>query len=112
MLGLDWIHKNWRFLQKRLIKEVTLEQLVKDKETPTSGRFYGTEDFYKKYSYLGACGFDGSRKLMLRPYLVSSMPENGIQAIYIDFKKYRFNEDGLIVGLKSTYEVPIYIIKE
>lgn len=116
MLKEDWIVRNWAFLSARRIKEFPVDRatrLFRESQAPLAGKFYGTEDFFNRYySNYGSIGNTGTRRLFLRPYIGAPMPENRIKAVYIDSKKYRIDDDGIIRGLDTLYELPIYIFVE
>lgn len=107
----DWVKKNWDFLSARAVKvETTLPEMLKDWRIPTDGKFFGTDEFFKKWGYTSGSKHDNFRKLFLRPYVVQEMPD-GVGAVYISKKGYEFDEEGYIVGLKSTFEKNFYILK-
>lgn len=112
MLDTDWICKNWNFLEARWMKRINanhLHRLYRDGSAPTTGRFYGTPEFFDLHSSMGAVTHTGSKKLCLRPYVVAPMPNTTVKAVFIDPKKYEFDEAGNIKGQKSLYDVPVYV---
>lgn len=109
-----WLVKNWEFLLSRQTKVLPvnmLSKLFRDPKVTPSGKFYGTEEFLALYSPLSAVTANGIARLALRPYIFCEMPNSSIRAVYIDPKKYIFDEDGMIVGLSSLYENAVYIFK-
>lgn len=113
MIKEDWILKNWAFLSGRRVKRIdrwsSLTDFLQDPDVPTTGKFYGTENFYAGQSVYGCITHKGSKRLCLRPYIPAPMPEEGIKAVFIDPKKYCFNDNDEIIGLDTLYESPIYI---
>lgn len=109
----DFIIKNWAFIQSHRIKRFKVEKytsLMKDKEVPTGGIFFGTQEFYDSTDLMYRTqNFNGNTRLMMRPYVFSSMPEEGVMAVYLDKSQYRIDEEGEIQGLKGSYEVPVFI---
>lgn len=114
MVTNNWIKDNWQFLSRRHRVEVPacqMYKLLQDKEFPFTGKFYGTGEFWKDNSPYG--GDRGNVKsLLLRPYIISEMPEEDIVAIYIDPKRYKMDKNGKIEGTVTLWEFPIYIIKK
>lgn len=113
MVSLDWICKNWSFINARWVKRIPynrLRRLLRDGTAPTSGKFYGTPEFFTSNAEeYGSTTCSGSTRLCLRPYVVAPMPEESVMAVFIDPKRYEFDEDGNITSLKSLYEVPVYV---
>lgn len=111
---LDWIAKNWNFLKVRNVRtfnQTRLLNMLRIGDVPTTGKFYGRMEFLQNYSSYTSTGFNGSKKLLLRPFIDAPMPEPDIWAVYIDPKKYVFSEDGKITGLASCYESPVVVFK-
>lgn len=112
----DWIVRNWDFLKARRMKEIVgwrFKNIFRFADAPTTAKFYGTEDFYQRYSSdFGCLTGTGSKRLALRPYINAPMPEQRIKAVFIDPKKYVFDEEGNIVGMDGCYEATIFIFTE
>lgn len=115
-LSKDWILKNWDFLSTRWIRKIHLKQptnpiqvMLWNSDIPIDGKFYGTTYFlmHKAYPYHSESP-TGTIRVLLRPYITAPLPE-GIQAVYINPKNYKFNDQSEITGLKSTYEQPIVV---
>lgn len=114
MVDKDWIYNNWAFLSKRRTKVLPAGNLFKitnQRDVPSEGKFYGTEEFLRRYKAFSTLSYNNTPRLLLRPFVISEMPDKSIQAVFIDPKKYIFDEDGIITGTKSTFEIPIYIFK-
>lgn len=108
----DWVAKNWAFLSQRQVIEIPTHQtrrFFQNSQVSTSAKFYGTTRFYQQNSFYGVVTAKGTRRLYLRPYIIAPMAKNWIQAVYIDPKKYTFDEQGNITGLESLYEAPIFV---
>lgn len=112
-LDKDWVVKNWEFLKRQpiiRIKGMDFSRLLTDSEARSDGKFYGDSSFY---SQCPACfkgnNFNGAPRLFLHSYISTDMPEEGLRAIYVDSKRYEFNDDGFITGLTSTYKTPIFM---
>lgn len=115
MVKEDWVVVNWEFLSGRRVTEIPFERLKRiltDGSAPSTGKFYGVEDLYNRYSDSGSITHSGTRRLFLRPFISAPMPMENIKGVYIDPKKYRFDEDGKITGLDTLYEIPIFVFKE
>ena len=112
----DWIVKNWAFLKARRrmeLREDRFSSLFTKAEAPTTGKFYGTQDFFDTYyRQYGAYTANGNKRLALRPYIVAPMPDRRIKAIFIDPKKYLFDKDGNITGLDGCYETTFFIFMD
>lgn len=114
MVKEDFIARNWEFFSQRKHLDMDanrLLQLTRNGQVPLSGKFFGTVDFFENFPTLTAITASGSRRLLLKPYIVAPMPEPTIQAIYIDAKRYRFSADGVVEGLDTTYELPFVIFR-
>lgn len=111
MTDLDWVVKNWDFLSARYIRNIrNVTELIRQPQAPTTGKFYGTPDVFMDYGSLTATSPSGNKKMLLRPYIVAPMPD-GIKAVYIDPKRYKFDDAGNITALATTYEFPIFVLR-
>lgn len=113
MVDLDFIVKNWDYLSKRRVREIPIEhcsRILRMPDTASNGKFFGTPDMFDRLSKYSSIGLNGSRRLFLRPYVIAPMPKDRIKAVFIDPKKYIFNEDGVITGVESCWEPVIYIL--
>lgn len=114
MVKEDWVVKNWDFISKRRIVKFPCRRaalILKDEQAPTTGKFYGKESFLDYLRNYFSIRLNGSKSLFLRPFISAPMPK-GVEAVYIDPKRYKLNESGEIIGLDTTYEFPIYVFTE
>lgn len=114
MLKEDWIVKNWDFLKSRKIISLPMSRaknILKQEQALTTGKFYGKQEFIEELEQYSAIRYNGSKTLFLRPFISAPMPQ-GVEAVYVDPKRYKFNEQEEITGLASTYEFPVYIFIE
>lgn len=113
-MNRDWVVRNWNFLTARttvLIPNSKMSVLFQDSDAPTTGKFFGTDRFYYDHRFMAAQTRAGGKRIAAHAFIEADMPE-GVSAVYIDPKRYRFNTAGDIVGLNGTYELPVYIFKE
>ena len=116
MTQVDWVVKNWEFLSSRRVVEiptVRFKKVFQQPQIPTTGKFFGTQNFIdspqvQDFAVISALG---SQRLALRPFICAPMPEPEVQAVYADPKRYKFDEQGVIVGLNDCYELPIVVFK-
>lgn len=113
-LEVDWVCRNWDFLSQRrhkILPAYRLGSFIRDGQAVSTGRFYGTPQFLDFARDYKSVTYAGTPRLFLRPYIIAPMPDEEVQAVYIDPKKYTINEEGLITGLDSTFESTIFIFK-
>lgn len=113
MLKEDWVVKNWSFLSARKIISLPMSRarnILRQEQALTTGKFYGRQEFIEELEQYSAVRYNGSRTLFLRPFISAPMPE-GVLAVYVDPKRYNFDDNGIVTGLSSTYEFPIYVFK-
>lgn len=115
MVKEDWVAKNWEFLKTRRIQVVRsyrfTQDFIRNPQVSTQGKFYGDSDYYENSPYKGSSML-GKPRLLLRPYIVAPTPEEGVRAVYIDPKKYEFNNNGVITKVADLYENVIFIFKD
>lgn len=114
MVKEDWVVRNWDFLSARKIISIPMSRarnILRQDQVLTTGKFYGTEEFINQLDSYCSIRYNGTKTLFLRPYISAPMPK-GILAVYADPKRYKFGEDGLITGLSSTFEFPVYVFRE
>ena len=114
MLKEDWVVKNWSFLNARKVIRLPMSRarnILRQEQALTTGKFYGRQEFIDELEQYSAVRYNGSRTLFLRPFISAPMPEN-VLAVYVDPKRYKFNEQNEITGLASTYEFPVYVFTE
>lgn len=114
--SLDWIVKNWDFLSSRRVVEIPtirFKKVFNRSDLPTSGKFFGTQGFIDSVSVADfvAETRTGGYRVALRPFINAPMPNPEVQAVYIDPKRYKFDEQGFITGLDDCYELPIVVFK-
>lgn len=115
MVDIDWLQKNWTFISKRQVIYLSSDRLmrmIRDPNCPTQGKFWGRQSFIERYGAFVSSLPTGSKRLMLRPFIDAPLPADkvkNIEAMYIDPKKYTFNEQGEITALKCLYESPVYV---
>lgn len=111
MVKEDWVVRNWEFLSSRRIIPIPMSRaknILRNSQVITTGKFYGTSEFLEELEDYSAIRYNGSRVLFLRPYISAPMPA-GVLAVYADPKRYKFGEDGIITGLDSTFELPVFV---
>lgn len=110
MLKPDWVIKNWDFLSTRYklnYRPCAVERFITDTRAYTTGKFFGTQEFFDANRGFGSATKTGTQRLFLRPYIFARMPE-GVEAVYIDASRYKFDTEGIITDFDS-YELPIFI---
>lgn len=113
MVKEDWIVRNWDFLKARKIVSIPMTRarnILQEDKVLTTGKFYGSSEFIDQMRGFSSIRYNGTMTLFLRPFISAPMPD-GVLAVYVDPKRYKFDEDGIITGLSSTYEFPIYIFR-
>lgn len=114
MVKEDWIVRNWDFLKARKVVSIPMSRarnILREGQVLTTGKFYGNQEFIDQMDSYSAIRYNGTRTLFLRPFISAPMPE-GVLAVYVDPKRYNFDDNGIVTGLSSTYEFPIYVFKD
>lgn len=109
-LSKDWLVNNWSFLSSRFHKSAkSLAELARNPEATSKGVFFGKERFFDNNFLYSSVTRTGNRRIMLRPFISADLPVS-CNAIYIDPKLYIFNDNEQITGLKSSFEVPFFLV--
>lgn len=114
MVKEDWVVRNWDFLKARKVVSIPMSRarnILREGQVLTTGKFYGNQEFIDQMDSYSAIRYNGTRTLFLRPFISAPMPE-GVLAVYVDPKRYNFDDNGIVTGLSSTYEFPIYVFKD
>ncbi len=106
MRDINRIVKNREFLSAdHVIYDNAAEDgfmaFIRDRGINCNGKFFGTPRFLERFEgFVSLAMNDTSIRLCLRPYLIAPMPD-GIEAIYIDPKRYKPNKAGIIIDYDS-----------
>lgn len=110
MIDNNVITENWAYIQSKakVIKAHDIEQMFQDGDVPLNGKFYGKLAFLLLNKKWSGKSYKGTPRLFLRPFIYTDFEDADILCVYIDLKRYRFTEEGMVSDTK--YEAPIYII--